>query len=227
MKNVLITGAGRGIGLSLVKEFFQHGYRILATYRDPVSAKELLSFSKANPGVSTVTLDVSDENSFGDFNAAVKRMGQVDILINNAGVIGGKAKGLQQLNLNEMNKVFQVNTFGAIRVCKSVMPFVPKEGKVVQISSLMGSISDNGSGGYYDYRMSKTALNMFNMCLSLEFPDVTCLTLHPGWVQTDMGGAGATVPADQCAKGLFKVISQSTAAQSGDFIDYRGNPLPW
>ncbi|MCC2679137.1 MAG: short-chain dehydrogenase [Pseudobdellovibrio sp.] len=227
MKNVLITGAGRGIGFSLVKEFANNGYTVLATYRDAAAAKNLLAFSKDNPKVKTVTADVSDESSFADLKAAVQRLGHIHILINNAGVIGGKARNLQELNLDEMNKVFQVNTFGPIKVCKAVMPFVPKDGKVVQISSLMGSISDNGSGGYYDYRMSKTALNMFNMCLSMEFPDVTCLTLHPGWVQTDMGGAGATLPVDQCAKGLYKVITEATAAQSGDFLDYRGHQLGW
>lgn len=227
MKNVLITGAGRGIGLSLAKEFLNNGYKVLATYRNPNSAKELLKLAEENKNLTVVTADVSDESSFGDLKAAVQHLGHIHILINNAGVIGGKARSLSDLNLNDMNQVFQTNTFGPIRICKAVMPFVPKEGKVVQISSLMGSISDNGSGGYYDYRMSKTALNMFNMCLSMEFPEVTCLTLHPGWVQTAMGGAGATVPTDECAKGLYKVITSATAAQSGDFIDYRGNELPW
>lgn len=227
MKNVLITGAGRGIGLSLAKEFLKSGYTVLATYRNPASAKELLKLAEENKRLVIVTADVTDESSFGDLKAAVQRLGHIHILINNAGIIGGKPKNLQELNLNDMNQVFQTNTFGPIRICKAVMPFVPSDGKVVQISSLMGSISDNGSGGYYDYRMSKTALNMFNKCLSMEYPEVTCLTLHPGWVQTDMGGAGASLPVDECAKGLYKVITESTAAQSGDFIDYRGKQLSW
>lgn len=227
MKNVLITGAGRGIGLALVKEFFQNGYTVIATYRDAENSRELIGLSKENPRIIAVTADVANEDSLVALKTEVKKLGYIHVLINNAGVIGSKPKNLSAVDLNEMDKVFQVNTFGPIRVCKAVMPFVPQGGKVVQITSLMGSISDNGSGGYYDYRMSKTALNMFNMCLSLEYPEVTCLTLHPGWVQTDMGGAGATVSVDQCVKGLYRVISESIAAQSGDFYDYLGNQLSW
>jgi NAD(P)-dependent dehydrogenase (short-subunit alcohol dehydrogenase family) len=227
MKNVVITGAGRGIGLALVKEFFNHGYSVLGTYRDSASAAQLLNLSREHERIKAVTADVSDENSLSDLQKEVKRMGQVDVLINNAGVMGEKSKRLPEMDLKKMDRVFQVNTFGPIRICKVVMPFIPHGGKVAQISSMMGSITDNGSGGYYDYRMSKAALNMFNMCLSMEYPDVTCLALHPGWVQTDMGGAGATLPVDESARGLFKVITGATASQSGDFYDYRGTQLNW
>jgi NAD(P)-dependent dehydrogenase (short-subunit alcohol dehydrogenase family) len=227
MKNVVITGAGRGIGLALAKEFLHHGYFVIGTYRDAKSASELLELTKQNDRIKAVTADVTDENSFSDLQKEIKKIGHIDILINNAGVIGSKAKSVMEVDLKEMDKVFQVNTFGPVRVCKLVMPFVRKGGVVAQISSMMGSITDNGSGGYYDYRMSKTALNMFNMCLSMDFPDVTCLALHPGWVQTDMGGVGATLPVEASAKGLYKVITSATASQSGDFFDYRGTQLSW
>ncbi len=225
MKTVLITGAGRGIGLALTKEFTEHGYQVLGTYRDEKSAKELLDFAKTNKSVLTTTIDVRNEKTFTPLKEQLKKIGGIDILINNSGIIGDRGRSLLELDLNTVEEVLQVNTLGPIRITKLVLPFMNKGASIAQISSLMGSIADNGSGGYYDYRMSKAALNMFNMSLAKDFPDITCLTLHPGWVQTDMGGAGASVSATDSARGLCKVIR--TQKQSGKFFDYTGKELPW
>lgn len=227
MKKVLITGAGRGIGLALSKEFTQNGYQVLATYRDEKSAKDLLTFAKANPTVQLVTADVADEKTFQPLKKALKDLGGLDILINNAGVIGDKSPSLLELNMETVSHVLQVNTLGPMMVTKLAMPYLNKTATIAHVSSLMGSIADNSSGGYYDYRISKAALNMFNKSLSKELPNMTCLTLHPGWVQTDMGGAGATVTVNDCARGLFQVVSTATPKQSGQFIDYTGKQLPW
>lgn len=226
MKNVLITGAGRGIGLALVNEFVRNDYKVIGTYRDASSAQELLKLAKQNPAISVVVADVSNSSTLKVLSSELKRIGSLDILINNSGVIGDRGRSLAELDMEKLEAVLQVNTYGPIRISQLALPFM-KSGTVAQISSLMGSIADNGSGGYYDYRISKAALNMFNSCLSKEFPNITCLALHPGWVQTDMGGAGASVAVNDCAKGLYQVITSAKLKQSGRFFDYRGKELPW
>lgn len=227
MKKVLITGAGRGIGLALTKEFAKNGYQVIATYRAEKSAKDLLDFAKTEPSIQLVTADVADEKTFAPLKQILKDLGELDILINNAGVIGDKSPSLLELDLDSLKQVFQVNTLGPMMITQLALPFLAKAATIAQMSSLMGSIADNASGRYYDYRISKAALNMFNKCLSKELPTMTCLSLHPGWVQTDMGGPSATVPVDDCAKGLFKVITTATLKQTGQFIDYTGKQLPW
>ena len=227
MKNVLITGAGRGIGLALAKEFSANGFKVAGTYRDEKSAAGLLALVRENNNMTAVKADVTKTGSLTDVTDVLKTWGAVDILVNNAGVIGEKGQSLLKVDIEKLHDVFDVNTFGPMRVCRAVIPFMKSGGTVAQITSLMGSISDNGSGGYYDYRMSKAALNMFNSCLAKEFPELKCLVLHPGWVQTDMGGAGATVTTGDCARGLFDVIARDSKAKSGHFYDFKGKELPW
>lgn len=226
MKTVLITGAGRGIGLALTKEFISKDYQIIGTYRDEKSAKELLQLTKTSP-VFAVPADVTDSATFGPLKDLLKKFKGIDILINNSGVIGDRGTSILELEVEKIREVIDVNTFGPIRVSQLVIPHMNKSGVIAQITSLMGSIADNKSGGYHDYRISKAALNMFNMCLAREFPHLTCLALHPGWVQTDMGGAGASVTVKDCATGLCRVIMESTPKQSGGFYNYKGQELPW
>ncbi len=228
MKNIVITGAGRGIGLALTRQFLKNGNRIHATYRDEKSARELLDMASASKGfLSTTTLDVAEERSFGEFEKALAKLGGVDILVNNAGVIGGRTSSLLELDLVEVAKVFQVNTFGPMRSTRATLPYLNPRAVIASITSLMGSITDNESGGYYDYRMSKTALNMFNKSLSKEFPEFTCLVLHPGWVATDMGGPGAPVTPEASARGLHEIIAGAGTHLSGKFYDFTGKELPW
>lgn len=226
MKNVVITGAGRGIGLALAKEFSRQGFRVLATYREEKSARELLQLTQ-EADVSAVTADITEESTFGPLKERLEKLGSVDILVNNAGVIGSEAASLRALDPRKMMETFNVNTFGPLRASQLVMPFLGKGAKIAHITSLMGSIADNASGGYYDYRMSKAALNMFNSCLAKEFPAITSLVLHPGWVQTDMGGSEAPLKKEESARGLCRVILEAKPEQSGMFFDYSGRELPW
>ncbi len=227
MKNVVITGAGRGIGLALAKLYSENGFKVLGTYRKEDSAKDFLAFAKESKNVIAVTADVTDANSFSALQAEIKKMGTVDILINNSGIIGDKESSLLKFDIEKSLEVFQVNTLGPMRITKLIAPFMNNGGTIAHISSMMGSIQDNSSGGYYDYRMSKAALNMFNSCLAKEFKNLTCLVLHPGWVQTDMGGAGASVKVSESASGLYDVILKASLQQTGQFIDFRGKHLPW
>lgn len=227
MKKVLVTGAGRGIGLALAKEFLAHDFQVIGTYRNEASAHELLELSKKSKNLILIKADVTNEKSFGPLKEQLSKWGSLDILINNSGVIGDKGTSIKEISMNKVNDVLSVNTLGPMRICQLALPFMSKGGTIAQITSQMGSISDTTSGGYYDYRISKAALNMFNKCLSIEFPQITCLALHPGWVQTDMGGQGATVPVKESAAGLFKVITQSKLNQSGHFYDFQSRELPW
>lgn len=226
MKTVLITGAGRGIGLALTKEFANQGYQVLATYREEANARELLRFAK-EAKVTAVTAEITDPSSFGPLKKELEKVGQIDAVVNNAGVIGRKLGALKEVDAKDTMNVLEVNAVGPLLVSQLVMPFVKKGGTVAHITSLMGSISDNASGGYYAYRMSKAALNMFNRCLSHDYPDLTCLVLHPGWVQTDMGGANAPLSKEESARGLCQVIRNAKAGQTGKFFDYTGKELPW
>ncbi|MCK6598179.1 MAG: SDR family oxidoreductase, partial [Bdellovibrionaceae bacterium] len=152
---------------------------------------------------------------------------EIDFLINNAGVIGGKSSSILTTSAENVLEVFKNNTLNPFKICQTVLPFLRSGGVVSQITSLMGSIEDNQSGGYYDYRISKAALNMLHRCLSIEFKNFIFLTLHPGWVQTDMGGEQAPTTIEESTKGLFKVITEKALCHSGKFLNYQGNELPW
>ena len=223
MPTTLITGANRGIGLALAKVFLANGHDVIATARDPGRADAL----KAT-GAECHALDVSDAASVGALAAALKDRA-IDYLINNAG-IGDKAS-LADLNFDHFHKVIEVNTLSPLRVIKALQDNVAasEARTIASISSIMGSI-DNTDGGYaLPYRVSKAALNMALKSATTEMAakGITLLTLHPGWVQTDMGGEQAPVTPDESAKGLFKVITGAGASDQLRFLDYQGKTLPW
>lgn len=226
MKKVLITGAGRGIGLALTEQFLQKRHQVWATYRDETTAKDLLKLAKSSKQLQLIKMDVSKESTWVDFKAVVSQT-PPDILINNAGVIGSESSSIRDISLKQLTDVFAVNTFAPLLISQFVAPHMKAGSTIAQITSLMGSIADNKGGGYYDYRMSKAALNMMNKCLSIEFSKLTCLVLHPGWVQTDMGGAAAPVQPQASAQGLVEVILKTQNEHSGRFYDYRGHGLKW
>lgn len=227
MKTAVITGAGRGIGLALTKELLNGGYKVFASYRTEASAKGLLELARTNQNLTCVIADVTEEKTFAPLKEHLKKAGSVDLLINNSGVIGQSSTPFLELNIAAAIATMDVNTFGPIRMTKMVLPLMNKSGTIAHLTSLMGSIADNGSGGYYDYRMSKCALNMFNKSLSQDFPEMTCLVLHPGWVKTDMGGDKAPTTVDESAKGLYEVIVGKKPRRSGEFRDFKGQELPW
>lgn len=154
----------------------------------------------------------------------------IDILINNAGIFRGRGQELENLNFDDIIDSFAVNSIGPLRVTQALLPNLRagKEKRVVSVSSRLGSIELN-SGGMYAYRASKTALNQLNKSLSSELgPEgFTCLVLHPGWVQTDMGGSRATYTAEESVRGMMRVINKSTRKSNGRFMDLEGNELPW
>jgi len=223
-QTVLITGANRGIGLEYARQFAAKGYNVIGTARDPAAATELRAIIER-----IEALDVADAASVA---ALAKRLDgmAIDILINNAGVGGRDDNDLASIDFEQMQNTFAVNAFGPLRVIQSLMPNLRlgQRKLVIGMSSQLGSI-ERSNGGMYAYRASKTALNQFNKILASELgPQGFVFTvLHPGWVQTEMGGANATLPPQESVRGLVGVIEKLGPDDNGRFYDYRGKTIPW
>lgn len=225
-----VTGANRGIGLGFVREILNRGNSVVASCRHPDKSKELQDLKKEVGGrLRLETLDVSDEKSFAALRARLKDLKLIDVLICNAGVYLDKNERIENLNAQIIRETFETNVLGAMRTVQLCLPFLRQSSfpKIIQISSMMGSISDNKSGGYYGYRISKTALNMFNKCLTFDFPEGPAVVFHPGWVQTDMGGAGAQVSIEKSVAGMLKTIDSLKKTDTGKFFTYEGKEFPW
>lgn len=223
-QTVLITGANRGIGLEMAKQFDSAGFVVIGTARKPDQAAELKAL-----GVRVEALDVTSSASVAALANTLKGV-KLDVLINNAGVSGHRADSFAKTDFDAIAMTFDVNSIGPMRVTQALLDnLLAGDAKtVVQISSVMGSIERN-SGGYYGYRASKTALNMLNSSLAQELAGegFTCVVLHPGWVRTRMGGAGAAIDAQTSVAGLVTVINDLTPADNGKFYDYQGASIPW
>lgn len=227
--NVVITGANRGIGLGLTKKFLSTGNNVWACCRNPDGARELWELERDyHDKLKLIQLDVTDSNEVAALAEKLKGV-DLDLLINNAGVIAEGPKDLAGLTADSLVKSFNVNTIGPTMVCQALLPVLQKSTapKVANITSKMGSVADNTSGSYYAYRMSKAALNMFNKSFSVDFPKITSVVLHPGWVKTDMGGSSAPTEVEASVNGLYQVITGLKKEQSGRFYDMNGKEIPW
>lgn len=229
MATWMITGANRGIGLEFCKVLLARGDSVIAASRNPEGAREFWELSSDFKSLfRAVKMDVGNVQSIADCARELTDV-TIDVLINNAGIFTGNGDHLASLKFEDVTKSFEVNTLGAMRVTQALLPQINKSNspKVMSITSRMGSIADNTSGGYYAYRMSKAALNMFHKSFSVEFPKIASAVLHPGWVQTDMGGSNAPVTPHDSAAGLVKVIDRLTTKENGAFVDFKGEHIPW
>ena len=184
----LVTGAARGIGLEMVKQLLSSGRSVIGACRNPDGARDLWEIqSDYKTRFRSVQLDVSDPSSIETATQSLANT-KIDVLVNNAGILRGAGESLATLNVDDVIKSFVVNAVGPLRVTRAFLPQLQKASspKVIQLTSRMGSIDDNKSGGYYGYRMSKTSLNMFNASFASEFSSITTIVMHPGWVKTDM-----------------------------------------
>lgn len=230
MQNILVTGANRGIGLGLTKRFLQAGHNVIAACRNPDGARDLWEIEADYKGrLKLLELDVSNFRDIETLPQRLPSLPSLDILINCAGVYLDGREGIRDFKIGNIEKTFQVNVFGAMLVTQVLAPLLDKAPKpiVINISSQMGSIADNSSGTSYGYRMSKTAMNMFTKNLALDCPKWVSIAMHPGWVQTDMGGPNAKVSVNDSVEGIFKVIADAKPAHNGAFLNFRGEALPW
>lgn len=223
----VVTGANRGIGLELVRQLAKRGQAVEALARGQSDELQRIVDSSAGK-VRRFSCDVTDEASV---HAACQGIGQVavDVLVNNAGVMGAREQPFASLEMEDLKRTFDANTLGPIRVAKALLPQLGRSlrPRIVSISSGLGSIGDNHSGGMYGYRISKAGLNMAARTMAHDLANIISVVMNPGWVQTDMGGRGAPILVEDSAAKMIAIIDELRPAQSGSFIDYRGGTIVW
>lgn len=225
MPTVFITGANRGIGLEFVRQYAADGWKVIATARDPGKADEL---NAIDGDVTVRALDLDGDFFQIDWNGVVGDQ-PIDVFINNAGVMGPTKLDTIE-DAAAMVNALAVNTVAPVVLAKAVLPLVAAaKGKMVALSSKMGSIADNSSGGYIAYRATKAGLNAAWRSLAIDVAPqgVVAATLHPGWVQTDMGGANAPLAVQDSVAGMRRVIEGLTPERAGGFYNYDGAAIPW
>jgi NAD(P)-dependent dehydrogenase (short-subunit alcohol dehydrogenase family) len=221
---IVITGTSRGIGLALASQALSAGHHVLAVARQPENSPDLQELKKkAGASLTIVKADVADAAAPATIARAVESWPCVDLLINNAGIYA------ETETVEDFLESFRVNSIAPLLIVRALQPKLEKskQPKLIQITSLMGSIADNNSGGSYAYRASKAALNMITKSLAQDEKWLTCAVIHPGWVQTRMGGPDAPISTEESARGIWQVIQRLTPADSGIFVDYEGDRLPW
>ena len=229
----LVTGANRGIGLEFARQLLGRGEHVVATCRHPGKATSLNTLAGEYPGrLHVLPLDVGDDKSRAELLRELPLVlgddGRIDLLLNNAGVLhAGECFGhIEQAALDDS---LRINAIGPFLLAQSLAPLLADGGTLANISSQLGSIANTTRFGTPSYAISKAAQNMASALLAHALAErgIKVLALHPGWVQTDMGGAQAQVTPVDAVSGLLRVIDAATPAQSGSFLDWRGEALPW
>jgi NAD(P)-dependent dehydrogenase (short-subunit alcohol dehydrogenase family) len=225
----LIVGANRGIGLGVTKEFLAHGWDVVATARDPDKAAALHDLAASHPGRVTVPkLDINDPAALDGFAATLGGK-MFDAVLVNAGVSGPEHRSANAATAGEIGNLMFTNAIAPIRLARSLAEHVkPDSGVVAFTSSVMGSVAVN-PGGHELYRASKAALNSLARGLwgELSGRKLTLISLHPGWVRTDMGGPSAAVSVEDSTAGMVAVIEKQAGAHKHLFLDYTGTEIPW
>jgi NAD(P)-dependent dehydrogenase (short-subunit alcohol dehydrogenase family) len=227
LDTVVVTGASRGIGLELVRQFLQSGQSVVAACRKPENAAELRALACTR--LSLLRLDVSEEASVSEF---VKELGAepVDVLVNNAGVWGGAHQDLGQMDYAGWREAFEVNTLGPYRVSTALVGHLSRSSnpRIVTLSSQMGALSRQSTGSYA-YRSSKAAVNKVMQVLALELraKGIIVCPVHPGWVRTEMGGSEADLSVEESAAGLLNLIDRLTLDHSGRLWTWESAEHPW
>jgi NAD(P)-dependent dehydrogenase (short-subunit alcohol dehydrogenase family) len=227
MPTCFITGANRGIGLELVRQYAADGWHVVATCRRPEWAEALRAVAG---DVHIHALDVTD---FAQIEAAARAMNgaAIDVLINNAGVYGPRSVPFDGVDYGAWANVLRVNTMAPLKISAVFAENVARsqQKRIVALTSLLGSIADNNSGGSYIYRTSKAALNaaMKTLAVDLRARGIAVAVIHPGWVRTDMGGSGAMIDPFESVAGMREVIAGLNLENSGRFFNYDNREIPW
>ena len=227
MPTVLITGANRGLGFEFARQYADDGWRVVASCRDPAKA-DVMNAVEGDVRVEKMNVDADESvNALAD-----KLMDEpIDLLINNAGIYGPRHQPAEDMDYEAWGQVLRTNTMSPFRVTMAFLPHVLKGEKkiIASLTSRLGSLADNTSGGKYIYRSSKSALNgaMKGLSIDLAKDGIRMVLLHPGWASTDMGGSNAPVkPADSVA-GMIGVIAGLKKGETGVFYDYDGDTVAW
>lgn len=232
MRQVFVTGANRGIGLGLVRHALDRGDRVFAGCRSPENAGDLNQLQEQHGDrLLVLPLDVTKQAAIESALATLQGFtAGLDVLFNNAGA-GGEKAPLGQLESQDLLDTFAINAVAPLMVAQACLPLLLKGERpvIANITSRLGSIADNASGGWYSYRAGKAALNMINACLArdLSSKGVITVVLHPGWVRTDMGGSGATLAIDESVRGLWAVVDGLQPGDNGRFLAWDGEEIPW
>jgi len=228
--SVLITGASRGIGLEFARQYAEAGWRVHACCRNPQKAEKLQQVAdKYTNSVTIHTLDVGDSGQIKRLANALSNEA-IDLLINNAGIyLPDYENG--RINERALMESFRINSIAPLIMAEAFTDNLDKGShkKIANITSKMGSIDDNTSGGRYAYRSSKAALNMVTKSLAVDLAPrgISAIVLHPGWVQTDMGGSNASTSVEKSVAGMRAVIERVKLKDSGKFYGYDGQEIPW
>jgi len=246
-RSILITGCNRGIGLELVKQYLKLDpppTHLLATYRDPDSSEELLQLAKDNTGLKALKFDVAKRDTFASFVKEVSDVVGVEnglnLVIHNAGYMAPNRE-LEKISPDDMIQSFEVNCVGPLFLTRELLPLLktaikpdlPKfridQAASVLMSTAVASIAENSGGGLYPYRCSKTALNMAMQSLSVDLKDtgILIMSMHPGWVQTRMGGPNALIDTETCCKTMIETLDQLSEKDHGAFLRYNNTSIPW
>ena len=229
-ETVLITGSNRGIGLELARQYATQGWRVLACCRHPDQATALNRLGDKFPNITLHTLDVTRKDQVQNLAADLHDC-PIDILFNNAGIYGPDDAAFGNTDEARWLECLRTNVIAPMKMMEAFMTHIAasKHKLIAAMSSKMGSMADNGSGGSYIYRSSKAALNavMKSAAIDLAPRRVKVAILHPGWVQTDMGGPGAEISAAESVGRMREILGTITPENSGTFFDIDGTTIPW
>jgi NAD(P)-dependent dehydrogenase (short-subunit alcohol dehydrogenase family) len=228
---ILITGANRGIGFEFANQYVADGWRVFATCRNPDAASKLRCLAQDAGGMlNVVAMDVTDAESVRNAATQLKDVA-IDVLINSAGIAGVPGQKTGNVDYESWAHVFNANTMGPLRVLESFRDHIARSERnlVITITSGMGSLADNTSGGSIAYRSSKAAVNMVMRSAAIDLAPrgITCVLVNPGWVRTDMGGSKAPLSPQESVTAMRRLIDTFGPNQSGKFYNYDGREYPW
>ncbi len=235
--HVLVTGSNRGLGLEFVRQLVPRAERVYATCRKPEAAAALSALAEAHGDTLRIApLNVADPSSIETARELVGRDTEaLDLLINNAGINGGgRADRFGTVDAETMMRVLRVNTVGPHLMVQAFADLLaaasdPQGAKVINLTSQLGSIANTSGGTWQSYKVSKAGLNMCTRLQAAELTEegITAVSMHPGWVQTDMGGPDARLTPEESVAGMLGVIEDLTPDHAGRFLTHDGGELPW
>ncbi|MEE9234510.1 MAG: SDR family oxidoreductase [Candidatus Acidoferrales bacterium] len=231
MHTVLVTGANRGLGLELARQYAHDGWQVLACCREPEQAEKLRRIADASEGrVRTCRLDVTSAAQIQSLARELQDQ-PIDIFVNNAGIYGPRPAPLGRVREEDWIEVFRINSIAPLKLAEAFVEHVARSRQKIfaTISSVMGSMEENREGGDYIYRSSKAAANAVVKSLSLDLRNrnITVVALHPGWVRTDMGGEQAPLNVEESVAGMRTVLVSLTLKKTGKFFGFDGAEIPW